>query len=62
MITHNFENSKDVGEWGEKIIAAWVKQQVLVVDVQDLTKDTEYQKKDIDFLVSRRPASIHTRS
>lgn len=52
MITHNFENSKDVGEWGEKIIAAWVKQQVLVTDIQDLTKDTEYQKKDIDFLVS----------
>ena len=50
-IVHNFNKSINIGNCGEEIIKSYLESNPNIVDVTDVSKDKEYQDKDIDFIV-----------
>ena len=50
-IIHNFNESINIGDYGEQIIKSYFETNPNVVDVIDVSQNKDYQNKDIDFLV-----------
>jgi hypothetical protein len=50
-VVHNFNKSINIGDYGEQIIKSYLETNPEVANVIDVSKDKEYQDKDIDFIV-----------
>ena len=48
---HNFNESINIGNYGEQIIKYYFENNPNIADVIDVSQDKRYQDKDIDFLV-----------
>lgn len=49
-MVHNFNKSINIGDYGERIIGAYLEANPNIVNVIDVSKDKKYQDMDIDFI------------
>lgn len=57
---HNFQQSLILGEQGESKIFDYIKQIETTKDIKDVRNMSEYQSKDIDFIVTKKNGKDYT--
>lgn len=59
MKIHNFKNSWEASIQGTNIVIEWMKNLPNLIELIDVQNDPFYQKKDIDFIIKRKPCIEH---